>query len=156
MSELTSADAGRQHETLRTLMTGYKISQALYVVAKLGVADLLSDGPRTTSTSSHASADSDARSLRRLLQLLAADGFFAESGRRELPTDRRWASYSMSDAPRSDSGLGLEGRRALVGRLGAPSGVRANRPAGFRACLRSGPLRVPGSRRQRATLPSAR
>ena len=34
-------------ERMRELLTGYWTSQALYVAAKLGVADRLCDGPRT-------------------------------------------------------------------------------------------------------------
>ena len=45
--------------TLLQMMTGYWVSQALYVAAKLGVADLLVDGPRSvddlaTATQAHA------------------------------------------------------------------------------------------------------
>ncbi len=36
--------------TLLQMMTGYWVSQALYVAAKLGVADLLVDGPRSVET----------------------------------------------------------------------------------------------------------
>jgi hypothetical protein len=100
VAELTSVDAGRRHETLRALMTGYKISQALYVVAKLGVADLLSDGPRPLVELARAS-DSDARSLRRVLRLLDAHGFFVEEGDGSFRlTDL--GELLVSDAPRSD------------------------------------------------------
>ncbi len=34
-------------EQISRMLTGYWISQALYVAAKLGLADLLKDGPRT-------------------------------------------------------------------------------------------------------------
>jgi hypothetical protein len=67
---------------LYQLATAHYGSQALYVAAKLGIADLLADGPRSaealaTSTETHAP------SLRRVLRLLAASGvlFEDEQGR---------------------------------------------------------------------------
>jgi SAM-dependent methyltransferase len=100
VAELNSADAGRRHETLRTLMTGYKISQALYVVAKLGIADLLSEGPRPLDELAR-SSDSDARSLRRILHLLADYDFFAEAGDGSFRLTEL-GELLVSDAPRSD------------------------------------------------------
>jgi methyltransferase family protein len=34
-------------QQIAQMLTGYWVSQALYVAAKLGLADLLKDGPRT-------------------------------------------------------------------------------------------------------------
>ncbi|HEX2149565.1 MAG TPA: methyltransferase, partial [Actinomycetota bacterium] len=54
---------------------GYYSSQALYVAAKLGVADLLSTGPQSASALAEAvGADED--SLFRILRLLAGQGIF--------------------------------------------------------------------------------
>jgi hypothetical protein len=63
---------------LLQMMTGYWLSQAVYIAAKLGVADLLVDGPRSveplaTATASHPS------SLYRLLRALASVGVFTET-----------------------------------------------------------------------------
>ena len=63
---------------LLQMMTGYWGAQAVYIVAKLGVADLLADGPRpvaelATATQSHES------SLYRLLRALASIGVFTET-----------------------------------------------------------------------------
>lgn len=62
---------------LHAMATGYRITQALYVVAKLGVADLLKAGPRT--------ADDLARELRvqprplfRVMRTLASEGVFTQ------------------------------------------------------------------------------
>jgi hypothetical protein len=41
----TSADASTAPGTLLQMMTGYWVTKGLYVAAKLGIADLLSDGP---------------------------------------------------------------------------------------------------------------
>lgn len=62
---------------LLQMMTGYWGAQAVYIAAKLGVADLLADGPRpvaelATATQSHES------SLYRLLRALASVGVFSE------------------------------------------------------------------------------
>jgi SAM-dependent methyltransferase len=56
---------------------GYYGSQALYVAAKLGIADLLAGGPRSAADLA-ASVGADADSLHRVLRLLAASGVFDE------------------------------------------------------------------------------
>lgn len=70
----TPSAAGAQ---LLRMMTGYWVTQALYVAAKLGIADLLSDGPLSCDdlagrTCTHPS------SLRRVLRALASVGVFSE------------------------------------------------------------------------------
>ena len=70
-------------ETLRRLMTSYVVSQALYVAAKLGIADLLAEGPRSADELASA-ASVHARSLFRVLRLLTGVGVFARSGDREF------------------------------------------------------------------------
>jgi hypothetical protein len=79
MSEEVSTTAGASPPpvTLLQMMTGYWVSQALYVAAKLGIADLLVDGPVTcdslaTATRTHAP------SLQRTLRALASVGVFSE------------------------------------------------------------------------------
>ena len=61
------------------LVTGHWTTQALFAAAKLGIADLLIEGPRTPADLAQASA-ADARSLYRLLRALASEGVFAEDG----------------------------------------------------------------------------
>src|SRR5579884_1749333 len=61
------------------MITGYWVSQAVYIAAKLGLADRLREGPRSAEdlareTSSHPGA------LFRLLRALASVGVFAEDG----------------------------------------------------------------------------
>lgn len=65
------------HEQMLRLISGYWVSQAVYVAAKLGLADLLKDGPRSsadlaTGTQTHGP------SLYRLLRALASLGVLAE------------------------------------------------------------------------------
>ncbi len=64
---------------LLQMMTGYWVSQALYVAAKLGVADLLADGPRSVEDLAKATL-TDPPSLRRVLRALASAGVFTEAG----------------------------------------------------------------------------
>jgi len=76
------------------LATGFYLSRALYVAAKLGIADLLAEGPRPAAalaeaTHTHASA------LARVLRLLVTAGVFAEE------TDGRFALTPVSQCLRS-------------------------------------------------------
>jgi len=52
--------------TLHGLITGHYLSRALYVAAKLGIADLLKDGPRNSADLA-AATHSHAPSLHRLM-----------------------------------------------------------------------------------------
>ena len=63
---------------LRLMITGYWISQSIYVAAKLGIADLLKDGPKSSDQlAKSAGAHPDA--LHRVLRALASVGIFAEN-----------------------------------------------------------------------------
>ena len=59
------------------LATGYDVSRAIWVVAKLGIADLLAAGPRPVEALAE-TTQTHAASLRRVLRLLASVGVFAE------------------------------------------------------------------------------
>jgi hypothetical protein len=63
--------------TLLHMMTGYWISQAIYVAAKLGIADLLTDGP-VNAEELAAATQTHAPSLYRVLRALASIGIFSE------------------------------------------------------------------------------
>ena len=63
---------------LLQMMTGYWVSQALYVAAKLGVADRLADGPVSCADLA-AATGADAPSLYRVLRALASVGVFTET-----------------------------------------------------------------------------
>ena len=58
---------------LLALVRGYRISQAIYVVTRLGIPDLLADGPREIDELARAT-ESHAPSLRRVLLFLAGVG----------------------------------------------------------------------------------
>jgi hypothetical protein len=67
-------------ELMNRMLTGYWISQALYVAAKLGIADQLTKGPRSADDLAKATK-THAPSLYRLLRALASVGVFADDGR---------------------------------------------------------------------------
>ena len=64
-------------DALRQLIGGCLVSQLLYVVAKLGIADHLAAGPRTASELA-AAADVHPQALYRVLRALASLGVFTE------------------------------------------------------------------------------
>lgn len=63
---------------LLQLASGAFLSQAIYVAAKLGIADLLADGPKTAQHLAEKTG-SDERSLYRVLRTLASVGAFSEA-----------------------------------------------------------------------------
>lgn len=81
---------------LMRLVNGYQVSQALHVVATLGIADLLREGPRTSDDLA-AAADAHPQALYRVLRALAAVGVFRES------EDRSFSLTPMGQGLRSDA-----------------------------------------------------
>ncbi|MBW4510711.1 MAG: methyltransferase [Scytonematopsis contorta HA4267-MV1] len=77
------------------LVTSYRISQSIYVVAKLGIADLLKKGSKTSEELANIT-DSHPLSLYRVMRVLASIGIFAEDskGRFELTP---LATYLQTD-----------------------------------------------------------
>jgi O-methyltransferase domain/Dimerisation domain len=86
----------RPEQTLTLLAQGYQLSQALYVVAKLGVADRLSAEPLAAETIARA-VDARAPELRRVLRALVAAGVFTELD------DGRFALNDAAAALRADA-----------------------------------------------------
>src|SRR5215468_4601872 len=68
-------------ERLLTVIRGYRISQAVYVATRLGIPDLLADGPREIDELAHATG-SHPPSLRRVLLALAGAGVLDKVGPR--------------------------------------------------------------------------
>jgi hypothetical protein len=77
------------------LLTGFWISQSIYVAAKLSIADLLAGGPQTADELA-AATKIQPRALYRLLRALASVGVFREDER------RRFANTHASETLRSD------------------------------------------------------
>jgi hypothetical protein len=78
------------------LTTGHWITQGIYVAAKLGIADLLQEGPLSSDALAQ-STSANPRSLYRLLRALASVGVFVEG------TDGRFALTPMAECLQSDT-----------------------------------------------------
>lgn len=63
---------------LRNLIMGFRVSQLVYVAAKLGIADQLQGEPQAPGQLAHA-VGADPRALHRLLRALASIGLFVET-----------------------------------------------------------------------------
>src|SRR5438874_1925827 len=92
-------------EQINRMLTGYWISQALYVAAELGLADLLQDGPRTADALASATK-THAGSLYRLLRGLASVGVFAEDSQGHF-TLTPLAECLRTDVPGSQRALAI-------------------------------------------------
>jgi hypothetical protein len=100
-----TADATPEPFAFFRLVTSYQIPQAIYVAAKLGIADQLSDGPKTIDELSHA-VGAHVVTLRLLMDALTTVDIFAETD------DGRFcltplAGYLRSDTPYSQRGWAL-------------------------------------------------
>lgn len=62
---------------LQQLIQGFQVTQCIYVAAKLGIADLLKDGPRTSEELAQATG-THAPSLYRVLRLLTSTDLLTE------------------------------------------------------------------------------
>jgi SAM-dependent methyltransferase len=80
---------------LYEMAIGYYVSRALYLAAKLGIADRLRDGPRHFGELAEATG-THAPSLNRVLRLLASVGVFAEQ------EDGKFALTPLAEALRTD------------------------------------------------------
>jgi len=87
-----------QHDLIK-LLTGYEVSQALHVAAKLGLGDVLRDGPKT-STAIALAVGADEPSLVRFLRFLAAQDILTEDDQGAFATTAMGALL-RSDHPQS-------------------------------------------------------
>lgn len=90
---------GNSPPILFQMATGYWVSQAVYVAAKLGIADLLKDGPQSCVALATATG-ADAASLFRLMRALANVGIFSHV-RRDCFALSRLAESLKADTPGS-------------------------------------------------------
>src|SRR3954462_14844882 len=95
--------------TLRRLVNGYQVSQALHVAATPGVADRPPDGPRTSDDIA-AAGRGPAGSLYRVLRALAAVGVLHEED------GRRFALTPVGACLRSDADEPVGGWAVMIGR----------------------------------------
>lgn len=92
---IRSKDPNPPPPALFQMATAYWLSQAIYVAAKLGIADLLADGPQSSVALANATR-SDSCSMFRLLRALASVGVFLQ-----VDTDS-FALSRSAEALRSD------------------------------------------------------
>ena len=90
-----SKDSNPLPPRLFQMATGYWISQAIYVAAKLGIADLLESGPQSSVVLA-AATRADSRSLFRLLRALASIGVLSQVD------DDRFSLSRLGDALRTN------------------------------------------------------
>ena len=101
----TTTDSAPPAATLLQMMTGYWVSQAVYVAAKLGVADLLAARPRPVEELA-AATQADAPSLHRVLRALASVGVFTEASPGVFALTPL-AALLRSDTPQSMQALAI-------------------------------------------------
>ncbi len=94
--------------TLRHLGEGFQIAQGVSVMARLGIADLLADGARTSGELA-ALADADPDALYRLLRALASVGVLVEAD------GRRFSLTAVGEGLRTDVEGSLNGWVAFIG-----------------------------------------
>jgi hypothetical protein len=90
---------------MRSLIAGYWVSRLVYVAAKLGLADLLKNGPRTADDLAVA-AGAHPPALYRVLRTLAAYGLFTEIKGRRFKLTPLGATL-RTDVPASMHGFAL-------------------------------------------------
>jgi len=97
------AEAADFKNRMNQLIRGYWVTQAIYVVAELGIADLLADGPKTPAELAE-TAGANADLLYRVLRALASMGIFSED------EDGRFKLTPLADTLRDEGG----GQRAYA------------------------------------------
>jgi SAM-dependent methyltransferase len=92
------------------MATGYWVAQAIYVAAKLGIADLLKDGPQSCVALA-ASTGSDAQTLFRLMRALSSVGIFSQLGR------ERFALSRLAESLQTDTPVSLRAMVITIGEI---------------------------------------
>src|SRR5437879_6985289 len=98
-ASLQSAHRESDRDVLWQAANAFRTPQALYVVAKLDIADLLRDGPKTSEELAQR-ANAHPRSLFRLLRYLAGLGFFTQDTSNRFGLTPK-SEPLLSDAPNS-------------------------------------------------------
>ncbi|HEX7028628.1 MAG TPA: methyltransferase [Gammaproteobacteria bacterium] len=96
------------HGQFFQMIVGHMACRAIYVVAKLGVADLLASGSKTAEEIAEQTG-TDSESLYRLLRALASSGIFQEG------KDRRFSLTPMAEYLCEDSPGSLRSFALMVG-----------------------------------------
>src|ERR687885_2897900 len=102
-----TADETSPRDTLLRMTNAFQVSQAIYVAATLGIADLLEDGPKSADELAETTG-THAPTLYRLLRALASVGIFIE-------TDGRLGLTPLAEYLRTDTPGSLRAFAMLVG-----------------------------------------
>ena len=96
-------------EAMQQIITGFRVSRATYVAAKLGIADLIKDGPKSSEELAQLTG-MHAPSLDRVLRVLACTDIFSED------RQGRFALTPLGTTLRSDTPNSL--RASAITHLG--------------------------------------
>lgn len=96
-------------QQLRQLVSGYQVSQALHVAARLGLSDLLASAPRTVTDLARATSTHEPTLGRLLRALMSIDVY-------ELDAEGRIVNTELSELLRSDVPGSVQGWAAFFGR----------------------------------------
>jgi len=99
MSQTAIINQNYSPEILLQKITGAWVTQSIYVVAKLGIADLLKNGAKSSDELAKLTGV-DAESLYRVLRALSSDGLFSEGENRQFQLTPL-AQYLQTDFPGS-------------------------------------------------------
>jgi O-methyltransferase/methyltransferase family protein len=97
MNPATAAPPPPAHVQVIQMATGYLLSRAIYAAARLGIADLLAQGPKTAEALA-SSTGTHAPSVYRLMRTLASMGYFKEDEDHRFALDELGAALK-ADAP---------------------------------------------------------
>jgi O-methyltransferase domain/Dimerisation domain len=114
MAQVETADTGAAEpleapaRTLLSLLSGAWVAQAIFIAAKLGIADILYQGP-ASCTELAAATKVHAPSLHRVLRALASIGLFADNAQ------GRFALTPLAELLRSDAPGSLRAYAIMMG-----------------------------------------
>ena len=107
MSSLNDSETSSRKQ-LQDMIDGFKVTQLIYVVAKLGIADLLEVRPKTAGELAEA-VGAHPRNLYRVLRALASLGIFSEG------EDGRFQLTPLAEPLRSDVPESVRSRAVVYG-----------------------------------------
>src|SRR5919199_6625981 len=103
-----TADETSPRDTLLRMTNAFQVSQAIYVAATLGIADLLEDGPKSAHELAE-TTQTHTPTLYRLLRALASVGIFIETD------DGRFGLTPLAEYLRTDTPGSLRAFVMLIG-----------------------------------------
>ena len=121
--QVTNPDIAPSATMLR-MISGFRVARAIYIAAKLGLADLLKDGPKGSGELAFATG-THAPSLYRVMRALASVGIFAEDEQGLFTLDSH-RGYAPERCPWLAARLGDFGLRG--GRLPGMGRLDVHRP----------------------------